>query len=83
MLSQGSTLEKWPSSRYQFLFQWAYHQMENIGKFLGACPPYGVRSDELFQAPDLYEGSNMTGVYTFSVHIYLCRFSSAWTLFAE
>lgn len=40
----------------------AFKQMENIGKFVGACPPYGVRSDELFQAPDLYEASNMTSV---------------------
>lgn len=40
----------------------AFKQMENIGKFLGQCPPYGVRSDELFQAPDLYEGANMTAV---------------------
>lgn len=38
-------------------------QMENIGKFLGACPPFGVRSDELFQSPDLFEGSNMTAVF--------------------
>jgi len=40
----------------------AFKQMENIGKFLGICSSYGVRSDELFQAPDLYEGSNMTAV---------------------
>jgi len=40
----------------------AFKQMENIGKFLAALPPYGLRSDELFQAPDLYEASNMTSV---------------------
>lgn len=40
----------------------AFKQMENIGKFLGVLPAYGVRSDELFQAPDLYEGTNMSAV---------------------
>ncbi len=39
--------------------------MENITRFLAALPPYGVRSDELFQAPDLYEASNMTSVRHF------------------
>lgn len=45
-----------------FTGEMAFKQMENIGKFLAQCPPYGVRSDELFQAPDLYEGANMTAV---------------------
>ena len=51
--------------------------MENIGKFLAQCPPYGVRSDELFQAPDLYEGTNMTAVSGLSIlwvyfSVFLC-----------
>jgi len=45
-----------------YVGEMAFKQMENIGKFLAACPPFGVRSDELFQAPDLYEGTNMTAV---------------------
>lgn len=41
-----------------------FKQMENIGKFLEACPKYGVMSEYLFQTPDLYEDKNMTGVLT-------------------
>ena len=46
--------------------------MENIGKFLTACPAYGVASEYLFQTPDLYEDKNMTGVcFAFSLSLSL------------
>lgn len=40
----------------------AFKQMENIGQFLTSLPPYGVRSEDLFETPDLYEGTNMASV---------------------
>lgn len=40
----------------------AFKQMENISKFLSALPPYGLKSEDLFQTPDLFEGVNMTAV---------------------
>merc|ERR1719318_16727 len=40
----------------------AFHQMENIGKFLNAAEKYGCRKDDLFQTVDLYERTNMPQV---------------------
>ncbi|EDQ90254.1 uncharacterized protein MONBRDRAFT_3432, partial [Monosiga brevicollis MX1] len=40
----------------------AFKQMENINQFVDFARSKGVRSDDLFQTVDLYEGSNMVQV---------------------
>eukprot|EP00055_Hartaetosiga_balthica_P018627 m.134947 g.134947 ORF g.134947 m.134947 type:complete len:308 (+) comp9790_c0_seq1:168-1091(+) len=40
----------------------AFKQMENISKFLACLPQYGVRVEDAFQTPDLYESVNMSTV---------------------
>lgn len=36
--------------------------MENISNFVQVARDLGVRPDDVFQTPDLYEGGNMTQV---------------------
>lgn len=40
----------------------AFKCMENISMFLTACQEYGVKSTDLFQTCDLYDGTNINAV---------------------
>jgi len=39
-----------------------FKQMENIGNFLAACEKFKMKSTDLFQTVDLFEGSNIPQV---------------------
>lgn len=39
-------------------------KMQNINSFLGACPKFGLKSDDLFTADELYYASNFQKVIT-------------------
>ena len=46
--------------------------MENISQFLNALPQYGVKTGDVFQTVDLFEGVNMTAVRVLRVHVRRC-----------